>query len=117
LDCLPEGVEEVKLRSDTAGYQHDLLKYCEKGENKRFGRIEFAIGCNVTQAFKTAVAQVPDSEWHSIYEDRVEKGRGQAASGLKVALFPMNCAIAKMPRNTDILPNARFLKRTLYGGG
>ena len=68
LNCLPEGVEKVKLRSDTAGYQHDLLKYCEKGENKRFGRIEFAIGCNVTPAFKTAVAQVPDSEWHPIYK-------------------------------------------------
>ena len=24
LDCLPEDVEKVKLRSDTAGYQHDL---------------------------------------------------------------------------------------------
>jgi len=68
LGCLPENVEKVKLRSDTAGYQHELLKYCEKGENERFGRIEFAIGCNVTQAFKTAVAQVPDSKWQPIYK-------------------------------------------------
>jgi len=66
LDCLPDGVEKVKLRSDTAGYQHDLLRYCEKGDNERFGRIEFAIGCNVTQAFKIAVAQVPDSQWQPI---------------------------------------------------
>ena len=49
-------MKKVKLRSDTAGYQHELLKYCEKGEDKRFGRIEFAIGCNVTQAFRIAVA-------------------------------------------------------------
>ena len=28
LHCLPEGVEKVRLRSDTAGYQHNLLKYC-----------------------------------------------------------------------------------------
>ncbi len=68
LNCLPENVEKVNLRSDTAGYQHDLLKYCEKGENDRFGRIEFAIGCDVTQAFKTAVAQVPDSGWQPIYK-------------------------------------------------
>ncbi len=67
LNCLPENVEKVKLRSDTAGYQHELLKYCEKGKNERFGRIEFAIGCNVTSAFKTAVAQVPDSQWQPIY--------------------------------------------------
>ncbi|NNL43581.1 MAG: IS1380 family transposase [Desulfobacterales bacterium] len=69
LNCLPENVEKVKLRSDTAGYQHDLLKYCEKGTNKRFGRIEFAIGCNVTQSFKTAVAQVSGSQWQPIYKD------------------------------------------------
>jgi hypothetical protein len=55
LLCLPEGVEKVMLRSDTVGYQHDLLKYCEKGENKRFGKIEFAIGCNVTREFKKSV--------------------------------------------------------------
>ncbi len=72
LDCLPSNVEKVRLRSDTAGYQHDLLRYCEKGENKRFGRIEFAIGCNVTKAFKIAVAQVPDAQWQPIYKR--EKG-------------------------------------------
>jgi len=26
LDFFPESVKEVKLRSDTAGYQYDLLK-------------------------------------------------------------------------------------------
>jgi len=72
LACLPENVEKVKLRSDTAGYQHELLRYCETGENKRFGRIEFGTGCDVTQAFKKAVAQVPDSAWKPIY--RNEKG-------------------------------------------
>ncbi len=44
LDYLPEGVEAVRVRSDTAGYQHDLLKYCAMGKNERFGKIEFAIG-------------------------------------------------------------------------
>ena len=68
LRCLPENVEKVKLRSDTAGYQHDLLKYCETGTNECFGRIEFAIGCNVTQSFKTAVDQVIDSEWRPIFK-------------------------------------------------
>jgi len=70
---LPEGVEKVKHRSDTAGYQHDLLRYCEKGDNDRFGRIEFAIGCNVTRAFKIAVTEVPGSEWQPIYKDYTEK--------------------------------------------
>ena len=57
LDMLPEGVKKVYLRSDTAGYQHDLLRYCEKTEHSRFGRIEFAIGADVTKEFKKAVAE------------------------------------------------------------
>jgi hypothetical protein len=63
LSCLPDGIEQVRLRSDTAGYQHDLLKYCELGDNERFGRIEFAIGCDVTEEFKRAVAGVEPLEW------------------------------------------------------
>ncbi len=40
---LPEGVERVFHRSDTAGYQIDLLKYCAEGKSERFGVIKFAI--------------------------------------------------------------------------
>ena len=68
LDYLPEDVKKVRLRSDTAGYQHDLLKYCATGKNSRFGVIEFAIGCDVTKEFKKAVAQVDESEWKPIYK-------------------------------------------------
>jgi len=57
VNGLVEGVSTVCLRSDTAGYQHDLLKYCEKGENKRFCRIKFAIGADVTKEFRKAVAE------------------------------------------------------------
>jgi len=74
LACLPEGVKKVKFRSDTAGYQHDLLKYCDKTDNKCFGKIEFAVGCNVTKAFKTAVEQIPDSQWHPINKDHMATG-------------------------------------------
>jgi hypothetical protein len=69
LALLPESVEKVRLRSDTAGYQHELLRYCAKGDNKRFGRIEFAIGSDVTLEFKRAVMEVADSEWQSIYRE------------------------------------------------
>jgi len=73
LWCLPDGIEQVRLRSDTAGYQHDLLKYCELGTNERFGRIEFAIGCDVSEEFKRAVAVVEESEWRPI--TKIVQGR------------------------------------------
>jgi hypothetical protein len=72
LSCLPSGVsgvEKVYLRSDTAGYQHELLQYCERGENKRFGRIEFAISCDVSPEFKRVVFKVCEAEWHPIYRE------------------------------------------------
>jgi hypothetical protein len=45
---LPAGVTKLSLRSDTAAYQQDLLKYCAEGKNERFGVIEFAVGADVT---------------------------------------------------------------------
>jgi hypothetical protein len=70
LSLLPEGVEEVRLRSDTAGYQHSLLRYCEQGEDRRFGRIEFSVGADVTPEFKKAVlTEVSEKDWKPIYRE------------------------------------------------
>jgi hypothetical protein len=69
LEHLPVGVDKVMLRSDTAAYQHDLLRYCASGANKRFGVIEFAIGSDVTAEFRRAVAHVPEADWKPLYED------------------------------------------------
>ena len=64
LSLLPAGVEQVRLRSDTAGYQHSLLRYCEQGEDRRFGRIEFSVGADVTPEFKRAVlTEVSEKDW------------------------------------------------------
>lgn len=70
LSLLPEGVEKVYVRSDTAGYQWNLLSYCARGDNERFGRIEFAVGSDVTAAFKKAVSEVPEGEWRSLSREK-----------------------------------------------
>lgn len=79
LELLPDGVEQVRVRSDTAGYQHDLLRYCETKQDERFGRIEFAIGCKVTPEYKDAVSEVAQEDWHPIYKkvgtELLETGR------------------------------------------
>jgi len=66
LQNLPKGVEKVSVRSDTAGYQQELLRYCAEGRNERFGTIEFAIGANVTQSFRQAVREVEEDQWFPI---------------------------------------------------
>src|SRR5208337_3711780 len=69
LGCIPLWVKKVRLRSDTAGYQHDLMRYCDLEDNKRFGRIEFAIGADVTQEFRKAVSEVPEEDWRPLYRE------------------------------------------------
>ena len=52
------GVSKVMMRSDSAGYQKDLLKYCAEGRDERFGVVEFCVGVDVTPEFKAAVKEV-----------------------------------------------------------
>jgi hypothetical protein len=73
LEFVPAGVKMVCLRSDAAGYQEDLLKYCAEGKNRRFGTIEFAVGAPVNEAFKQAVGEVGEGEWQPLYRKVKDK--------------------------------------------
>jgi hypothetical protein len=78
LSYLPAGVVKIRLRSDTAGYEHKLLRWCESKRNDRFGVIEFAVGCDVTPEFKRAVEEVAEEDWRPLYK---EVGGGWALTG------------------------------------
>ena len=95
LDMLPEGVTKVYLRSDTAGYQHDLLRYCEKGGSQRFGRIEFAIGADVTKEFKKAVGEVEESDWKPMRKEIKGEMRKTGAEWAEVCFVPTAIARSK----------------------
>ena len=101
LALLPEGIEKVRLRSDTAGYQHDLLRYCEKGENERFGRIEFAIGCDVTPEFKKAVRfsliNIPGRIIERSHEMLLRLVKGNPATELLIAARQRILALCPAP--------------------
>lgn len=73
LDSVPEGVEKVLMRSDSAGYQWDLLRYCAEGRSERFGVIEFAVSADVTPAFRQAVYEVAEEDWKPL--PRLVQGR------------------------------------------
>jgi hypothetical protein len=45
----------VALRSDSAGYQEELLLYCGEGKDARFGVIAFAISADMTKSLRAAV--------------------------------------------------------------
>ena len=92
LSLLPEGVKQVKLRSDSAGYQMDLMKYCARNENKRFGTIDFAISCDVFSEFKGSACKVPESAWRPLRRDKYETSRLEWA---EVAYVSNNLARSK----------------------
>ena len=82
LEYLPAGIDRVLMRSDTAGYQQELLPYCAEGRGQRFGVIGFAVGVDVTPEFKRAAAQVGEEEWRELRREadgrRVNTGQQYA---------------------------------------
>jgi hypothetical protein len=101
LDLLLPGVEKVFLRSDSAGYQHDLLRYCAESKNERFGVIEFAIGVKVTDAFKDAVAAV--NQWRPLCREEKGKLVETDQQYAEVCFVPQEMALKKH------CPDYRFL--------
>lgn len=63
------GVTKVYMRSDSAGYQQVLLKYCAEKQDARFGVIEFAVSADVTEEFRKAVAMVKEADWQPLYRE------------------------------------------------
>ena len=53
MALLPPDVKHVHLRSDSAGYQEDLIRYCAEGSDPRFG----------------VIPSLDDKHWHPIYQE------------------------------------------------
>jgi len=66
ISTVPEGVKGLTLRSDTAGYQEALLRYCAEGKNERFGVIDFTISCKITEGFKQAAKSAAEKDWKPV---------------------------------------------------
>ena len=58
---------------DSAGYQHDVLKFCATGDGGQRDIIEFTVSNDMTTEFRKAVMEVDQEEWKPLY--RREKGR------------------------------------------
>ena len=88
LQYLPDGVERVMMRSDTAGYQKELLRYCAEGGSERFGVIEFAVGVDVTPEFKASAREVEEDGWHDLYRTEGERDSHTGQQYAEVCYVP-----------------------------
>lgn len=103
LEMLPAGVQQVLMRSDSAGYQQEILEYCAEGEHERFGAIEFAVSADVTDAFRDAVRALKEEEWRSLR--RIEKD----ACGAAEQQWAEVCFVPKWAAKSKKQPAYRFL--------
>ncbi|WP_233586849.1 transposase [Legionella sp. km772] len=69
IALLPPDVKQVNLRSDSAGYQEDLIRYCAEGDDSRFGVISFAIAARVSAGIKKEALSRDEKHWHPIYQE------------------------------------------------
>jgi len=73
LAALPGGIERVRVRMDSAGYQHDVLKFLATGDGGKRDVIEFTVSNDMTEEFRRAVVEVEEEEWKPLV--RMERGR------------------------------------------
>jgi hypothetical protein len=66
LAALPAGVERVRVRMDSAGYQHEVLRFCATGEEGRRPVIEFTVSKDMTGEFREAAQRTPEYEWRPL---------------------------------------------------
>jgi hypothetical protein len=116
LALLPPGVVKVYLRSDSAAYQQDLLSYCAEGKNERFGVIEFAIGADVTPAFKDAVAEVKEEEWHQLKREVDGENKPTGQEWAEVCFVPNWTAQHKGGSNYRFLAIRELLEQAELPG-
>jgi hypothetical protein len=104
---IPAGVEKVSLRSDSAGYQTDLLKYCCEGKNERFGVIGFTISCSVTDGFRKAAKAVPANEWKPVMKEiKVGDKKELKATNQEYATIPY---VPQWAGNSKNMPEYRYI--------
>ena len=60
--ALPPSVRLLRLRSDTAGYVHELLDWCRE-EVKGRPRVEFAISADMSEELRAAIRALPEEAW------------------------------------------------------
>ena len=68
LHMLPDRVASVAVRMDTAGYQHDVIRYCNDPSVRdeavrRFGTIGFVVGATLCDSSRDSIVSTGKGEW------------------------------------------------------
>lgn len=116
IEMLPDWIEKVRLRLDTAGYEHELMRWCEDPERRpehlrRFGKIEFAISCEVNESFRTAVREIAEGEWQELHAKRNKKVIGIRGQYAEVCYVPNKIAHSKKGQSYRYLATREIIRQ------
>jgi len=95
LAALPAGVARVRWRSDSAGYQHEVLRFCATGDEGRRPVIEFTVSNDMTAEFQAAARQVAEADWKPL-----PRRRGEPAQEWAEVVYVPN-AVARSKKAPD----------------
>jgi hypothetical protein len=69
VDALPEGMERVYLRADSAAYEHDLMGWCNEKNEEGDPRVIYAISADMTRQLRAEIGRLPLEAWQPFDSD------------------------------------------------
>jgi hypothetical protein len=64
------GITDLWFRSDSAAYQHELLKMLATGDGGRWPMVRFVLPNDMTKEFRSAASQLAEDDWQPVYDQR-----------------------------------------------
>ena len=118
--CLPQSVETIYFRSDSAAYQHKLLDVLREGVelHRKKVPVYFAISADVSEALKGKIASVSEPAWkplRKLSEKGLIEGRKEWA---EVEFIPSAPSVKKdMKPDRYLAIRVRPAQGDLFGDG
>lgn len=97
LAMLPDRVSSVDIRMDGAGYQMDVIKYCNRPSLRpfslqRFGRIGFVVSAPLNESARDSIVGTTEEEWSELGDEH--------GSGAEIVHVPES--VAGMPHDERV---------------
>ena len=97
LLMLPDQVSSVDIRMDGAGYQMDVIEYCNRPSLRpsslhRFGTIGFVVSAPLNESARDSITGTAEEEWSELGHEH--------GSGAEIAYVPES--VAGMPREERV---------------
>jgi hypothetical protein len=116
IAALPDGVERVRVRMDSAGYQHDVLKFMATGDGGKRDVVEFTVSNDMTEEFRKAVVELDEEEWKPLVRMERAKEVPTGQEWAEVVYVPNAIAFTKDAPVYRYLAIRELVKQAIFPG-